>query len=228
MFAYCGNNPTNMTDQTGELGAWWQTALSVGAIVAGLALTATGVGGVAGAMLVSAGASSLVGGELSEANGGSYAAGWIGGGIGGAICGGGAGLGGALFNSATESVGMSVLGCLGKAIGVSYGTGVFGNIASLAITDRINGDKIDWKETISTSLVKGTTNIFSAIGCGMTNLLTGQGSPSINRALGVGLSVSVQAITDAASYLIERLWKKKSFPTKKPRSGIAKTAILLQ
>ena len=62
----------------------------------------------------------------------------------------------------------------------------------------------------------------------MTNLLTGQGSPSINRALGVGLSVSVQAITDAASYLIERLWKKKSFPTKKPRSGIAKTAILLQ
>lgn len=67
MFAYCGNNPIAKTDITGELGEWWQTALSVCAIVAGLALTATGAGGPVGAILISAGTSSLIGGEISEA-----------------------------------------------------------------------------------------------------------------------------------------------------------------
>ena len=208
MFAYCGNNPTNKIDQTGELGAWWQTALSVGAIVAGLALTATGVGGVAGAMLVSAGASSLIGGELSEANGGSYTAGWIGGGISGAICGGGAALAGNLFSLATDLVGPACLGKVAEAVGISYGTGVLGNAIGDLVTNAKDHKESDIGKVIGSACLKGISNVYAGIGCGMTTVVIPPSGPAISRSLGIFISVTAQAVSDGINTLFGRLTSK--------------------
>ena len=48
MFAYCMNNPVMGCDPYGNAPEWWQWAISGTMFVAGVALVATGVGGVAG------------------------------------------------------------------------------------------------------------------------------------------------------------------------------------
>lgn len=215
LFAYCGNNPIAKIDLTGELGEWWQTALSVGAIVVGLTLTATGVGGPAGAVLISAGTSSLIGGEISEANGGSYTAGWLGGGIGGAICGGGAAAAGSLFNMATDLVGTACLGKLAEGVGVAYGTGVLGNAAADIITNVYDYKTCDVGSIAANACAKGISNVYAGIGCGMTNALIPPNSVAVSRSLGVFVSVTAQAISDGINTLIGKV-------TSKPRKKIIK------
>ena len=71
-------------DPNGHAPEWWQWAISGAMFVAGVALVATGVGGVAGGALICAGANSMIGSYVSEATGSSSVAGWVGGMITGA------------------------------------------------------------------------------------------------------------------------------------------------
>ncbi len=79
LYAYCVNNPTNLSDETGC--AWWDWLISGLQIVVGAVLVATGVGAGFGAMLIAGGTIGLISNAVGSA---------IGGGIGSVVNGGGA------------------------------------------------------------------------------------------------------------------------------------------
>ena len=96
LFAYCMNNPIMKLDKNGN--EWWDFLksdwakmgmifASVIEIIGGVAMIATGVGGVWGMTLIGMGSGSLINGFLNEANNGSFFAGWLGGQISGSIAG---------------------------------------------------------------------------------------------------------------------------------------------
>ena len=111
LYAYCGNNPVNNTDESGN--AWWDWLISALQIVVGVVLVVTGVGAGFGASLVIGGAIGLI----SNAFGSS-----IGGGIGSMLNGSGAiSTGISLFSYGWIG---TILGTIVTAIGV--GTMIFG------------------------------------------------------------------------------------------------------
>ena len=77
------NNPISYSDPSGNLPKWAAWLISGVAIVGGIVLCATGVGGILGGVLIGAGAGSLINGYVTEANGGDFTAGYIGGAISG-------------------------------------------------------------------------------------------------------------------------------------------------
>ena len=81
LYAYCMNNPISYSDPSGNLPKWAAWLISGVAIVGGIVLCATGVGGILGGVLIGAGAGSLINGYVTEANGGDFTAGYIGGAI---------------------------------------------------------------------------------------------------------------------------------------------------
>ena len=111
-----------LSDHNGHAPEWWQWAISGAMVVAGVALVATGVGGLAGGSLICAGANSIIGSYISEATGGSSFAGWAGGMITGAMCGTGAGLAGKLLVDATAATGAVCLGYLAAGCVVAFGS----------------------------------------------------------------------------------------------------------
>ena len=102
-FAYCFNNPVNLSDTTGYWPEWIETAAKVASVVVAVvavAAVATTVGGVvatatagvvatgkltAATIFLGAALSGINGGVANEANGNSYLNGYIGGATGGTI-----------------------------------------------------------------------------------------------------------------------------------------------
>jgi len=126
-YAYVRNNPPNLVDPTGK--SFWDVALGIGAVLAGVALTAV----TAGAVLVIAGAAagvvgSIVGGGITGGIIGGIAGGYIGAQIGmaggrlaGGLIGGGLSLiGGDAFSTGWNSGAVTGAG-IGKFAGAMLG-----------------------------------------------------------------------------------------------------------
>lgn len=160
LFAYCLNNPVNLTDSKGT--SWWSdlwekikrnweiivgAVVSVILVVAGFVLSFSSLGTLSsiGSALIGAGIGGLIGGIQSKQNGGSFWGGYLGGAIGGAFTG---------FFASTGPIGL-------------FFAGVAGNMIGSAITDAINGvDVLNWNywlnlagESFGNGLVN-TLNVF--------------------------------------------------------------------
>ena len=206
MFAYCNNNPVMECDHSGCAPEWWQWAISGAMVVTGVALVATGVGGVAGGSLICAGANSIIGSYVSEAAGGSSVAGWAGGMITGAVSGAGAGLAGNLLEQATRSVGARCIGKLVASGACAFGSGVSGSIAGQTTSAYIDGKKLNPKEMLYGSLANGAVNCISGIGAGMGSAI--QSMPTIStttkfvaNSTNAVWSIAVEAVCDFAGTL---------------------------
>ena len=215
-YCYCGNDPINYTDPSGCMPEWLAWVISGAAIVGGIILCATGVGGILGGVLIGAGAGSLINGYVSEANGGSFVAGYIGGAISGALCGIGAGLGGMAFAAAANATNLACIGYLGLAAASSFSFGFAGNLAGTVYTSwHDSGFKnvnIDWKETFTMSVLAGTMNILAGIGSGMSSVAaeTGAVAVALNakvalRILAGTFAAATEALFDTTTYMFSKL-----------------------
>lgn len=216
LYCYCYNNPINYVDPSGHMPKWLAWVLSGAAIVGGIILCATGVGGILGGVLIGAGAGSLIGGYVSEASGGSFAAGYIGGAISGALCGVGAGLGGMAFAAAAEVSNFACMGYLGLAAVSSFGFGFAGNLTGTVYTSWHNSGfrsvDIDWQETLTMSAFAGTLNILAGIGSGMSSVAAevGKAAVALDSKLAAAIlsgtiAAATEALYDTTTYVIRKL-----------------------
>ena len=194
LFTYCFNNPIMASDAFGYAPEWWQWVVSGAAVVAGVALTATGVGGVLGGALICAGANSIIGSYTSEAAGGSSTAGWIGGAITGGLCGVGAGWAAKVLNVATRAVGGVCLGKVATAGAVAFGSGFVGSVAGQLATAIWDRAEVDLGNVMYSATTTGVINCLSGIGS-----LTGIGitkAPAIGGTLASTLNTACAVVTE--------------------------------
>ena len=195
---------------------WLGWVVSGAAIVGGVILSATGVGGILGGVLIGAGAGSLINGYISEANGGSFAAGYIGGAISGALCGVGAGLGGMAFAAATEATKFVCMGYLGLVAASSFGFGFVGNLAGTVYTSWHNSGfknvDVNWRETLAVSALAGSLNVLAGMGSGISSVVGEMGKAAIDlnsklalRILAGTIAGATEAVYDAISYILSKL-----------------------
>ena len=199
-------------DPTGHMPEWLSWVISGAAIVGGVVLCATGVGGVLGGVLIGAGAGSLIGGYVAKASGDDFTAGYIGGAISGALCGVGAGLGGFAFVAASEAINLSCIGYLTLGITTSFAGGFLGNLCGATYTSWHNSGfsnlDISWQETLETSAVMGTLNIFAGIGSGIATVVGGAGTVAIdiNSKIACGMLAGTIAIGAESFYDVTSNW----------------------
>ena len=211
LYAYCINNPVNYFDRSGHMPEWLGWIFSGIAIVGGIILCATGVGGILGGVLIGAGAGSLINGYVTKANGGDFTVGYIGGAISGALCGIGAGLGGLAFSAATQAVNFSCIGYLTLGLGASFVGGFAGNLAGTVYTSYYEGVDIDWQETLEMSTLMGVLNVFAGIGSGMSSIVGEIGKVAVNinskwslRILAGFIAGGTEALYDLTSYSVSK------------------------
>ena len=203
VYIYCLNNPVMLSDHNGYAPEWWQWAISGAMVLTGVALLATGVGGVAGGALICAGTNSMVGSYVSEATGGSSVAGWAGGMITGAACGTGAGLAGSLYIQATNATGAACLGNLAASGAIAFGSGSVGSTIGQIVSGAIDGNKLNFKEIFSSAAVTGAINCISGIGAAIGTIF--QGMPAVSATtttLANSLNAAVSLITEAVSDIL--------------------------
>lgn len=216
LYCYCYNNPISYCDPSGHLPEWAAWLISGAAIVGGIVLCATGVGGILGGVLIGAGAGSLINGYVTEANGGDFTAGYIGGAISGALCGVGAGLGGMAFAAASEVANLACIGYMALGVTASFAGGFAGNLAGTVYTSWHNSGfksvDIDWGETLATSAIMGSLNILAGMGSAMSSIAGSMGrvATDVNskfalRFLAGLIAGGTEATYDLTSYLIGKL-----------------------
>ena len=207
LFVYCNNNPLAYTDHSGQAPEWWQWAISGAMFVAGVAMIATGVGGVAGGALVCASVNSIINSYTSEAAGGSSTAGWVGGMITGAICGTGAGVAGNLLTSATNTVGMACIGKAAASLGISFSFGFAGSYAGQTVSAAIDNKPLNGGDSFQSALATGAVNCYAGLGSGIGTAikdipLISTTSQVFANALNAGWSVTAEVIVDAFGAII--------------------------
>ena len=153
-----------MTDILGFWPEWWQVAVSGVMVVAGIAMVATGVGGVAGGYLA----------------------------------------------AATDSVGVTCIGNLAKAVGVGFGSGVAGSMTGETLDVIINDKQFDLKEMVASATMTGLINCLAGVGAGMGNAIASMPkisstSVTTSNVANAGLSVVAEAICDALSIIFSFL-----------------------
>ena len=216
LYCYCGNNPISYYDPSGHLPEWAAWLISGAAIVGGIVLCATGVGGILGGVLIGAGAGSLINGYVTEANGGDFTAGYIGGAISGALCGVGAGLGGMAFAAASEVANLACIGYMALGVTASFAGGFAGNLAGTVYSSWHNSGfksvNIDWGETLATSAIVGSLNILAGMGSAMSSIAGSMGrvATDVNskfalRFLAGLIAGGTEAAYDLTSYLFSKL-----------------------
>ena len=194
---------------------WLAWVLSGAAIVGGIILCATGVGGILGGVLIGAGAGSLIGGYVSEASGGSFAAGYIGGAISGALCGVGAGLAGNLFMSLANAANFSFI-TFGKAVAFAYAGGFCGNMLGTMSTSWWDSGfkslNLGWRETFSMSALAGALNVLAGIGSGMASTVAEVGKSAVvldmklaARILAGTIAGVAEALYDTTTYILSKI-----------------------
>ena len=180
MFAYCMNNPVNMSDPTGNWPKWIENTVKVISAVVAVTAAVVAVGAVSAftagtgsaaavygaTIFLGAALSGINGGIANEAKGNSYANGYLGGATGGAI-----------QSSCSKTTSGTILG---GSLGVTVGT---------AITDIMNN--IDPYSTNSTA-----KEIVS-------NAITSGGKALVTSSLTAGIGyVSDSAIVNGANELM--------------------------
>ncbi|MDY5982811.1 MAG: RHS repeat-associated core domain-containing protein, partial [Anaeroplasma sp.] len=179
LYAYCWNQPIMYSDPSGHLPEWAAWLISGAAIVGGIVLCATGVGGILGGVLIGAGAGSLINGYVTKANGGDFTASYIGGAISGALCGVGAGLGGMAFAAASEVANLACVGYMALGVTASFAGGFAGNLAGTVYTSWHSSEfknvDINWGESLATSAIMGSLNILAGKGSAMSSIAGSMG-----------------------------------------------------
>jgi hypothetical protein len=153
LFAYCLNNPVNMSDYTGHLPDWVNTGMKIFAAVAiavTTALVVTGTGGTAAVVFLGAACAGATGGYFNEKAGGEFTSGYVGGAVSGLVQG---------------FAGLS--GPLGTAMGGSVGSGL-GTLITGALDNWWGSD--DMKKSADQILGNAAVSFMVAIG---TSSLTG-------------------------------------------------------
>ena len=209
LYCYCGNDPVNYSDPSGHESKWWAWLLSGVAIGIGIALSATGVGGILGGILIGAGASSLINGYVTESNGGNFISGYIGGAISGALCGVGAGLAGNFLLNATLTSNLAALGWYGASLATSFAGGFAGNMFGTLVTAGIDKQSVNLMDLITSSIVMGGLNMFAGIGSGMSSAIANMGNVAglgansqwAYRLLSGVVAGGTEAFYDITSYL---------------------------
>ena len=216
LYAYCNNDPVNYADPSGHLPEWAAWLISGAVIVGGIVLCATGFGSFWGGVLIGAGAGSLINGYVTEVNGGDFTAGYFGGAISGALCGIGAGLGGMAFAAASKVANLACIGYMTLGATISFAGGFAGNLAGTVYTSWHSSDfksvYINWGETLTTSAIMGSLNIFAGMGSAMSSLAGSMGRVAIDvnskfalRFLAGLIAGGTEATYDLTSYLIGKL-----------------------
>lgn len=218
LFTYTNNNPIMYVDFNGNRPKWWKWVASTAAVIAGVLLVATGVGGVAGGMLISAGVSSIVGGYINEANGGSFDSGYFIGAATGALAGLTAGWGGTLMVSASKATGLAVIGYISSALGVSFVGGSVASFGNMYFNSYFNGTKFDFNQALEAGLLGGTFNIFSAYLAGTSQIISSTGETILNNqryayyALSGYIGFAGEALAQSTVYGLNKLneWVDKN------------------
>lgn len=145
-------------------------------------------------------------GTITESSGGSYNDGWNAGLIGG-VSGFGVAYGGQYLVAASEKAVSSgeVLANMAKGYGITYVSGVTGNMVSDALIE-----KNDYKlgKSLADSLCSGVPNVIGSIGYSMSTATTLAGNTAPYKALAIGISASTQATTDGINYYLLYAMKK--------------------
>jgi len=208
LYAYCNDNPIMNTDPTGT---WWSAETwlkiaSYAAIIGGIVLTATGLGGIAGGILLAAGAGSLIGGYVNEARGGSFTAGWVGGAIAGFLCGTGSGVGGLLLLKATNAVNLACLGLAASGLFCGFLGGATGSYAGSFITAQIDRKKFNKKEALYNAATLGCLNMLATLGSCSSIAASKAGETGAYKFLAVYSASLTEAFYDASSYGIGKIF----------------------
>ena len=161
LFAYCINNPIMFIDKNGySVLDWLLGIISIGAVIAGTILIATGAGAFLGGVLISAGINSMVTGFTTMASGGTFTAGWIGGAITGLLAGIGAGFAGSII----ANIGVNIFEDIALSVLISIGSGFIGSLLGSVTTNFIDGVQNNWENILKNATVLGFFNIFSVYG----------------------------------------------------------------
>ena len=168
LYAYCGNNPVNNTDESGN--AWWDkfwkglldvlSVIVVAAVVIGLtalSIATAGAGSVLLGVAIGVTAMSTASGAISGAfsaitNGTSFAAGVFGGAIRGFGTGAAIGLG-----IMTGGGAIGAIPALLGAVSLNYLTG---NLAYV-VENGLNGQEISWKGAMISGGLQALTSLFA-------------------------------------------------------------------
>ena len=205
MFAYCLNNPVDMSDYFGDWPEWVETTFKVvsavvvvAAVVATVAAVSAATAGTGSAaavygasILLGAALSGINGGVANESKGNSYANGYLGGAAGGAI-----------QATCSKSYGGTVIG------------GVAGVMVGTAITDTMNNldpDSIDssaakiMEDVIISGGKAAVTSSMTSYMCYASDLAATSGANELMATYTKGFGEAVKAffgwIDDAAVYL---------------------------
>ena len=205
MFAYCLNNPVDMSDYFGDWPEWVETTFKVvsaivvvAAVVATVAAVSAATAGTGSAaavygasILLGAALSGINGGVANESKGNSYANGYLGGAAGGAI-----------QATCSKSYGGTVIG------------GVAGVMVGTAITDTMNNldpDSIDssaakiMEDVIISGGKAAVTSSMTSYMCYASDLAATNGANELMATYTKGFGEAVKAffgwIDDAAVYL---------------------------
>ncbi len=203
LFAYCNNNPIMFADYYGMAPEWWQWAVSGVWVVSGIAMIATGIGGVAGGALLCAGVNSIIGSYASEASGGTSIAGWLGGLITGGLSGIGAGAAGYIFWAATNVANSSCISLLLLGCSTSFVLGCGGSMAGIYVTDELNGESFNCMNNINSSVLNGLTTTLAGFASAMSTIFTEASELGIaSQALGSTVATVISAVTEFFTDLI--------------------------
>ncbi len=206
LYAYCNNDPVNYCDPSGNIPEWLGWLMSGAAIIGGLALCATGVGGILGGILIGAGAGSLINGYIAKSNGEDFTAGYVGGVISGTLCALGAGLGGWAFAAASTAVNFACIGYFTLGVTCSFVGGFLGNFVGTIYINwhnsGFNGVNIDdWQELLITSCIIGSLNIFAGLGSSMSKVAGDIAKATINANQKLATRILAGTIAGATEYL---------------------------
>ncbi len=182
LYAYCGNNPVNYADPDEHMPKWAAWLISGIAIIGGIILCATGIGGIARGVLIGAGAG-FGGLAFSAASQVTNLA-----------------CMGYLALGVTASFTGGLLGNLAGTVYTNWHDSGFKNV------------NVNWNETIAISALMGSLNIFASMGSAMSTIASNMGRVAVDlnskvalRILAGIISGGTEATYDLASYLIGKL-----------------------
>ena len=201
MFAYCLNNPVNMSDPSGHWSKWVERigfiascAFAVKATVATVTLLAIGAPAIAvgaATALLGIAVGGIIDGIGNAAQGDSYVNGCIGGYVGNGI----------------EAIGEKLLGVSGGSV-----AGVIGNVAATGITSSLNNvdpysKSLSSKEIkenlVSTAVVSGIAKLSSGVVFSGVDMANKNGSvmPGYTKGFGDALKVAFSVLDDAITII---------------------------
>ncbi len=207
LFAYCLNNPVNLTDSKGtsRWSDFWEknwdvivgTIISAVLIIGGILLTifTAGAGATIGIVMIGAGVGGLIGGIDSKLNGGNYWAGWLGGTVSGII-----------------TTGLGLINPIGAFFG-----GLIGNAVGSLITDSLNGvdlsSKNYWINLTTESIISGLLSIVGWHFGNATDILKSINLKNLFAAITVWAEFAFSYLTDMTNDLfkyIGEIFRNKS------------------